>query len=363
MGFVDIVGISTNFVKKDFGLTDTMANLLPLMVFVWFAILSVPTGLLMNKLGRKKTVMLSMAITFLAMMAPFIAYYYVVALITFSLLGIGNVILQVSLNPLLTNVVRGNRLTSSLTLGQFIKAISAFLGPIIAGAAAGILGNWKLLFPIYAVITLISSLWLLMTKIEEQDVKVQTSSFSATFGLLKEKTLLMLFLGIVFVVGIDVGLNITVPKYLMSRFDIPLEQAGLGISLYFVARTIGTLFGAILLVKLSAKKFFIVSMLIAIPMLVIMLLAGKLWVILAMIFIVGLAVANIFSIIFSAALQKKPEKANEISGLMIMGVAGGGVIALIMGVTADFFGQTAGMAVLLVAMAYLLYSAIKLNRI
>ncbi len=363
MGFVDIVGISTNFVKKDFGLTDTMANLLPLMVFVWFAILSVPTGLLMNKLGRKKTVLLSMAITFLAMMAPFIAYYYIVALITFSLLGIGNVILQVSLNPLLTNVVRGERLTSSLTLGQFIKAISAFLGPIIAGAAAGIMGNWKLLFPIFAVITLISSLWLLMTKIEEQDVKVQTSSFSASFGLLKEKALLMLFFGIIFVVGIDVGLNITVPKFLMSRFDIPIEQAGLGISLYFIARTIGTLFGAILLVKLSAKKFFIVSVLIAIPMMVIMLLAGKLWVILAMIFIVGLAVANIFSIIFSAALQKKPDKANEISGLMIMGVAGGGVIALFMGVTADFFGQTAAMAVLLIAMGYLLYNANKLDRI
>ena len=362
MGFVDVVGISTNYVKHDFGLSDTSANLLPMMLFLWFAVLAVPIGLLMNRLGRKNTVIVSMCITLLAMLMPLADYNFPMILITFSLLGIGNTIIQVSLNPLLSNVVRGDRLTSSLTLGQFIKAIAAFLGPIIAGVAAGSLGNWKLIFPIFAAITIISGLWLLVTPIHEEQVTNPSSSFAESFGLLKDKSILLLFLGIVFVVGVDVGLNTTIPKFLMERCNISLETAGLGTSLYFVARTIGTFVGAILLVKLSGRSFFITSMLIAIPVLIGMLLIGNLWVILSMVFLLGLTVANVFSIIFSAALKKKPERANEISGLLIMGVVGGAIIPLFMGIVSDSFGQTGGMAVLLVALIYLLVNAYKLEK-
>lgn len=361
MGLVDLVGIATNYVKQDFALSDTLANMLPMTLFLWFAILSVPTGIMMNKLGRKRTVILSMGISLLAMLLPMVSYNFPMILVAFGLLGIGNTIIQVSLNPLLTNVVRGDRLTSSLTLGQFIKAIAAFLGPIIAGVAAGSFGNWKLVFLFFAVVTVISGLWLLLTPIHEKPVNQTSSSFSESFGLLKDKTILMLFLGIVFVVGVDVGLNTTVPKFLMERCDILLEKAGLGTSLYFVARTIGTFVGAILLVKLSGRKFFIVSMVCAILAMLVMLMIGNLWGILSMVFVLGFAVANVFSIIFSAALKRKPERANEISGLLIMGVAGGAVIPLIMGITSDSLGQTGGMAVLLVALTYLLYSAFKLK--
>jgi len=361
MGFVDLVGIATNYVKQDFMLSDTLANLLPMTLFLWFAVLSVPTGLMMNKLGRKNTVILSMAITFLAMLIPLISYSFPMMLVAFGLLGIGNTIIQVSLNPLLTNVVRGDRLTSSLTLGQFIKAIAAFLGPIIAGVAAGSFGNWKYIFVIFAVITVLSGLWLLATPIHEEPVNQSGSSFASSFSLLKDKVILMLFLAIVFVVGVDVGLNTTIPKFLMERCDILLEKAGLGTSLYFIARTVGSFAGAILLVKLSGRKFFIVSMFIAIPALLVMLLIGNLWGILSLIFILGLTVANVFSIIFAAALKRKPERANEISGLLIMGVAGGAVIPLIMGIASDSLGQTGGMAVLLVALGYLLFSAFKLK--
>ena len=362
MGFVDVVGISTNYVKTDFGLTDTLANLLPMMVFLWFAVFSVPTGLLMNSIGRRKTVLLSMAFTLVAMVVPLISYTFPVMLIAFALLGIGNTLLQVSLNPLLSNVVRGDRLTSSLTWGQFIKAIASFLGPVIAGLAASSFGNWKMLFPIFATITLLSTIWLLFTSIEEEPFEGKTSSFGACFGLLRDPFILSLFLGILAVVGIDVGLNITIPKFLMARCtDLPLEKAGLGTSLYFIARTTGTFIGALLLIRFSARKFFIISMIGAIIAMGVMLFMSNLWAILVLVFVIGLAVANVFSIIFSAALQRKPERANEISGLMIMGVAGGAVIPPLMGVVSDSMGQTGGMAVLLIAMVYLLITAFGLK--
>jgi len=362
MGFVDVVGIATNYVKRDFALTDTIANLIPMMVFLWFAVFSIPTGLLMNKIGRKKTVVLSMAITFLAMLTPLLDYSFNVILVAFALLGIGNTILQVSLNPLLTNVVRGDRLTSSLTWGQFIKAIASFLGPIIAGFAAASLGNWKLLFPIFAFITLLSSLWLYFTPIHEEASTGKTSSFLECFKLLGDKTILLLFFGIFLVVGVDVGLNTTIPKFLMERCAIPLEQAGLGTSLYFVARTVGAFVGAILLVKLSARKFFIVSMVVAIVAMISALMLSNLYALLVLIFVLGFAVANVFSIIFSAALQKKPERANEISGLMIMGVSGGALFPWLMGVVSDSFNQGAAFGVLLGLLAYLLFLAVSFKK-
>ncbi len=361
MGLVDLVGIATNYVKQDFALSDTLANLLPMTLFLWFAILSVPTGIMMNKLGRKRTVMLSMVISLLAILLPLVCYNFAMILTAFGLLGIGNTIIQVSLNPLLTNVVRKDRLTSSLTLGQFIKAIAAFLGPIIAGVAAGSFGNWKLVFLFFGLVTILIGLWLFFTPINEKPGSQLISGFADPFSLLKDGAILMLFLGIVFVVGVDVGLNTTVPKFLIERCNISLEKAGLGTSLYFVARTIGTFWGAILLVKMSGRKFFIWSMSVAIPALLVMLLIGNPWGILSMVFIIGFAVANVFSIIFSAALKKLPEYANEISGLMIMGVAGGAVIPLVMGITSDLFGQTAGMAILLIAFSYLFFCAFKLK--
>ena len=363
MGFVDVVGIATNYVKKDFGLTDSVANLLPMMVFLWFFVLSTPTGLLMNKIGRKKTVLVSMVFTFIALLIPLLAYTFTTMLVTFALIGIGNTILQVSLNPLLTNVVKGERLTSSLTWGQFVKAIASFLGPVIAGFALISLGNWKLMFPLFAIITLLSSIWLYLTIIDEEPITGKTSSFIDCFSLLGDKVILLLFLGILMVVGVDVGLNTTIPKFLMERCDLLINKAGYGTSLYFIARTAGAFAGAIILMKFSPRKFFIISMFVAIAAITTVLFMNNLIAILVMIFLLGFAVANVFSIVFSAALQRKPERANEISGLMIMGVSGGALFPWLMGVVSDsYHSQGAAFVVLLGLLCYLLFLAFSMKK-
>ena len=354
MGFVDVVGIATNYVKNDFSLSDTMANLIPMMVFLWFAIFSIPTGMLMRKIGRRNTVALAMLITTGAMILPLIGYNFTLVLIAFALLGIGNTILQVSLNPMVAAVVSPDKTTSVLTLGQFLKAVSSFLGPLIAVAAASYLGNWKGIFAIYALITLVSMFWLISTVREEVTDGGETTSFGAIASLLKDKYILALFGGILFVVGIDVGLNTTIPKLLMDKCQIALEEAGLGTSLYFSAKTIGTFLGAFLLARLSAQKFFFHSMWIAIVAFMVLLASNNLAVMLTMIVIVGLTCANVFSILFSYALQHRAELDNEISALMIMGVSGGALITPLMGLLADQFGQVAGMSLLLVGILYLL---------
>jgi fucose permease len=364
MGFCDVVGITSMHVKEDLlggyspEFRDTLSNLIPVALFSMFLIFSVPTGILMNIIGRKKTVLLSNIITIVAMFIPLIEYTFTMSLVAFALLGIANTILQVSLNPLLTNVVQGDKLTSSLTAGQFVKAISSFCGPFIAAFAASTLGNWQYIFPIYALITLISTIWLMPTSIKEEPIINKASSFGNVFSLLKDKTIFFLFLGIIFVVGVDVGLNTAAPKILMERCRMNSIDAGYGPSMYFAFRTAGAFIGAILLAKYSSVKIFKIITVVAVAALLGLIFAADKIVIFALFAIIGIAIANVFSIIFSMAIQSRPDKANEISGLMITGVFGGAVIPFIMGLTSDAMGSQIGsVLIILLSAVYLLFCA------
>lgn len=353
MGFVDVVGISTNYVKQDFGLSDTLANLIPMMVFLWFAIFSIPTGMLMGRIGRRNTVAVSLGITIMAMLLPLFLYDFAGVLLAFALLGIGNTILQVSLNPMVASVVVPGKVTSVLTLGQFLKAVSSFLGPLIAGAAASFWGNWKWIFAVYAVTTLLSLAWLLTGVHEEKKKSAQASTFATVCSLFKDRYIVMLFIGILLIVGIDVGLNTTIPKLLMEKTGMSVSEAGLGSSLYFSARTIGSFVGAFLLAKIASDRFMQYSMMLALVGFILLLLVNSLLWISVLVVIVGLACSNVFSIIFSYALQHLPERDNEISALMIMGVSGGALVTPLMGVLSDAFGQVAGLSLLLFCLLYL----------
>lgn len=362
MGFVDVVGIATNYVKQDFQLSDTLSNLLPMMVFLWFAVCSVPSGLLMSRIGRRNTVLLSMGITVVAMLLPFLSYGFAGLLIAFALLGIGNTVLQVSLNPMVAGIVTGDKTASVLTLGQFVKAVSSFLGPVIAGAAASYFGDWSLIFGAYAVVTLLSAVWLLFSVRADRPDAARAASFSSTLSLFSNRNIRWLFGGILAVVGLDVGLNTGIPKLLMAQADLPLSEAGLGTSLYFISRTAGTFLGTFLLARIPRDRFLWVSLLLAFLAFAGLLVARDLWLLSLLIVLVGLCCSNVFSILFSYALEQRPEQADEVSALMIMGVSGGVLVMPFMGLLTDAYGQVAGMLPLLFCLLYLLWTSRKVGK-
>ena len=358
MGFVDMVGTATNYVKADFQLSDTMANFLPSMVFLWFFFLSVPTGLLMNRIGKRKTVLLSLVVTALALVLPLCAYSYPVLLISFCLLGIGNTLMQVSLNPLISCVVSGEKFASTLTFGQFIKAIASFIAPIIASWAALKFGNWRLLYPIFLVFALIAVLYLGMTKIEEQQPKDRNSTFLQCLKLVGDTSVLLFFLGIVAHVGIDVGVNTCAPKIIMERLGLPLEKAGIATSIYFLFRTLGCFSGSFILARFSQKKFFAVSVACMVLAMAGLFLCHTLAGLYVAIALVGFGNSNIFSMVFSKAILYLPEKNNEMSGLMIMGLIGGTIFPLLMGVMSDAMGTQLGSVIVIsIGVGYLVYLA------
>ncbi len=366
MGFVDLVGIASNYVKADLGLNDSQANIFPSLVFFWFLIFSVPTGMLMNRIGRKRTVLLSLIVTAVSLLLPLFGDGYGLMLCSFSLLGIGNALMQTSLNPLLSNIISGDRLASSLTFGQFVKAIASFLAPYIAmwGATQAIptfgLG-WRVLFPIYMVVAVIAVLWLSSTPIEEEKPD-KASSFADCLRLLGQPFILLCFIGIVCHVGIDVGTNTTAPKLLMERVGLTLEEAGFATSLYFIFRTAGCLLGTFILQHLSARRFLGISVVCMLIAMVGLLVSDAHYIIYVCIALIGFGNSNVFPIIFAQALTAVPNKKNEVSGLMIMGLFGGTVFPLLMGVASDAIGQSGAVAVMTVGVLYLIVYTLKLRK-
>lgn len=373
MGFVDLVGIASNYVKDDLGLNNTIANIMPSLVFFWFLIFSVPTGVLMNKIGRKKTVLLSLVVTVVSLLLPIFTENLAVMLIAFSLLGIGNALMQTSLNPLVSSLVRGH-LASTLTFGQFIKAIASLMAPYIAmwGATHAIPDlsmGWRVLFPIYMTIGVVASLLLAGTPIDEETHDVETVAerksvvrdYVDTFRLLGNSYVLLCFFGIMCHVGIDVGTNTTAPKLLQQYAQMTLNDAAFATSLYFIFRTIGCLTGSYFLRVFKTRTFFIISVsLMAASMICMMAGAAnagnpataKMLLYIGIAF-VGYGNSNVFSMVLSQAMLYMPEKKNAISGLMIMGLFGGTVFPLLMGFASDAIGQTGAVGVMAIGVIYL----------
>lgn len=365
MGFVDLVGTASNYVQKDLGLSDSQANLFPSLVFFWFLIFSVPTGMLMNRIGRKKTVLISLFITALSLIIPMFGDSYMIMLVSFSLLGIGNAVMQTSLNPLVTNLINGDKLASTLTFGQFVKAIASFLAPIIAAWGAttyfptfGL--GWRALFVIYAVVSFLSISALAATPIEEERPD-KASGVGECLKLLGRPFILLCFIGIMCHVGIDVGTNTVAPKIIMERLGLPLEEAGFATSVYFIFRTAGCFLGAFLLRTMSPKLFFGISVALMVVAMVMMTVCHSLTPLYIGIGLVGLGNSNIFSVVFSQALVYAPKEKNEVSGLMIMGLFGGTVFPLAMGFAADAMGQIGAVAVMSAGVLYLMYYTVKIK--
>lgn len=349
MAFVDLVGLASNYVKNDFGFSDTVSNLISIACYVWFLVFSVPTGVMMNKFGRKTVVLASFILTAVAMLLPVLfSQSFPVILMAFALIGIGNTFLQVSLNPLVQDVVSADKLTGTLTLGQFIKSAASLLAPVLFPAFAASFLGWKTAFLIYAVISLVGALWLGLTPMKRNEPSASVS-FTATFGLLKDKTILLFFMGILALVGADVGIGFTFPKILQEKFSMSLDASAPYLTVYFLAKAAGAFVGGIVLMKLKEYKFYLASILLAVLGLGWMLFADSLLTELIAVAVFGLGYANLFSIIFSLALKHAPSRSNEVSSLLIMGVAGGAVVTPLLGVVTDMFGTQNAAVVVVIA--------------
>ena len=373
MGFGDIIGTVMIQVKAECSAhADAISWLMPVFAYVWFLVISIPTGVLCGRIGRKNAVMVSLAVTIAALFVPIAAsaerwYLYVVA---FALIGIGNTIIQAALPALLSNVVAKDQITSRISLGQFVKALCAALTPVFVYLTATALGNWKLLFPLYGGLTVLAAVWLLLTKIpdEREEVKVKgegeqgTTSFSSCLGMLRHPYVLAMTVGILFSVGADVGFSVAIPEYLKNVYKVDLNRAGMGPTAYFVAKTIAAFLGAVVFAKVSAAKCFPWCMGVGLAATAAIPLVGTPLAFLVCVFVVALMTANSFGMCMGLAIDRVPEKTNEITALMVMAIVGGGLVSALLGVAQRAFGAVGIVGVLLACIGYLLVLGVFANR-
>lgn len=362
MGFVDIIGVATGYVKHDFQLTDFIAQFLPMMVLLWFFVLSVPAGVLQDKFGKRNMLKVGMLIQAIGLGVPFIYYSFPMMFASFILLGIGNTVIQVSANPLLQDVTPSDKLASFMSTSQFVKAIISFSGPLIATFMASFFGNWKLVFAVYGITSLLAAFWLSVTPIQESKPERKPASFSSCFGLLKNRFIALMALSIFLIVGAEVSVNTNIVNVLIAKFGLTLETAAIGISFFFAGETVSRFLGAIILNVIKPRLFLLLTTLLSLLGVLGVFFAPANAVAFASIFIIGLGAGNMFPIIFSLALEKMPDRANEISGLLIMAVSGGAVIPLVMGFVSSTFGPLISVSVIGVCMLYILWVSLYVRK-
>lgn len=366
MGFGDAVGPFVGLAKDTFELSNFMATLIQFLGFIMFLILSIPMGIYQDRTSRKHVLRLGLVIAFIGLVIPIFKGLesYAVFLITIMLLGGGAAILQVSGNPIMRDVSPEGKYARNLTLGQFVKAIGSLSGPIIPVIALRWFGaDWSLIFPIYSIALLITLVWISFVKIDEKKEEGNPpASFKSSFKLLGNSFVLLMVLGIFLYVGAEQCMSSGIPLLLSDKYGIDIQSIGVaGTGLFFLALVIGRFMGAMILNWISARNFLLITVALSIIGSVTILLGVKILAIVS-IFFIGLGFANIFPLIFSIAVDKMPERTNELSGLMISAIAGGAILPLIMGKLADIGGITIGLLVPLAAVIYILFVAAKVKK-
>jgi fucose permease len=367
VSFVDLVGTGVDELKQDSSTPQYVLQLIPFVALIWFFLLSVPVGVWQDKAGKKRVLNIGLLITAAGLITPVFGNTLPVILAAFSILGIGNTILQVSANPLLVDVVPSNRASSFLSFSQFIKSLGSMVGPFVAGMfgpwIARMLGDdspgaWRYGLYLFALITLLSWLWLSLVKIEESKPDREPASLKSCLKLLGNTYILLMVLGIFVVVGIDVAINSNIGTFLSAKLNVADDAAKYAKSLYFFAKMIGTFTGAILLTRIASHKFLLgSSILLALSLIVLAFTPSEAsaWVI---IFIVSLGASNIFPLIFSITVTKYQDRANEISGLMMMAISGGALIPFLVGYSMSLY-VNGGILVLLACAIYLIIISIR----
>ncbi|NJM16956.1 MAG: sugar MFS transporter [Bacteroidales bacterium] len=359
MGFGDVVGPLTSQLQDAYQLSNFAAGLVTFMGFIMFGILSVPIGLYQDRKGKKHVLNLGLLAALLGLVIPIIGQYssFAMLLVALLLLGTGATLLQVAGNPIMRDVSPEGKYSRNLSFGQFVKAIGSLSGALIPLMAAKYFDkDWKVLFPIYSVILLVAIIYLKSTKIEEKkDENSQPASLASCLKLLSNRYVLAMVIGIFLYVGSEVSLSAKLPNYLEHKFNFDIQKLGLwGTLFFFLSLMAGRFLGGVVLNWLRPGKFLLISALTALLGIGMLYASQSVVMGFAAIAMVGIGFANIFPLIFSITIDQLPERANEISGLMVTAILGGAFLPLVFGVVADSFSLMAGFMVPALAFVYIL---------
>ncbi len=361
MSFGDAAGTLVGFAKETFNLSPTLAGLLPMAGMIAFGILSVPTAILQDRKGKKFVLILGLSIIFIGLVIPIISIdKYIYLLLSILLIGSGGAIMQVAGNPIMRDVSDSGKFSRNLTFGQFIKAIGSLCGPLIPVLLGKYFApQWMSLFYIFSVIMVLTITGVFLLKISDKDdEKGEKASFSSSFALLKDSYIFIMIFGLFLYVGAEVSINSWIATYLQTQYGFDISSmATIGIGFFFFALMVGRGAGSAILNWISAKKFFLITSILS-TVSILGLFTNNQTIAIISIFLIGLGFANVFPLVFSILIDSRPEKSNELSGLLVMAIVGGAIMPFIMGVIADYTSVMISFIIPFLSFVFILWTSI-----
>jgi len=360
MAFSDLAAPVTPRIAETFRADiRPLASFLPTMVFLWFLLLSMPIASWMNRIGRRRMAVAGdmlaaagLATAYAAGEGGGPAYYF----IGFGLLGIGCTAIQVSVNPMLALLAPRGQMTTYLTLGQvFRNAALLLLAPIVSCLVLWT-GSWRPLLLIYALLTVGGGVWMALTRFDnpeaDRPAQRQSGGWRAYLSLLSDPSVAVCAGAIGVFLMLDVGVGYLSVQLVESPNPL-LTTTG-----FYACRIVGTLVGIWALSRVDDLKYLKVNLAVAVVMCAGLLVARSDAAVYLLVGVLGFTLACVFSTFFAAATKAASERANEVSGLMILTIAAGALSAPIIGALIRSTGEVRSGAWFLVPCAlYLLWAA------
>ena len=357
MGFADAAGPFVGLAKQQFQLSNFAAQLIAFTGFSMFGILSVPMGVYQDKKGKKFILMLGLAIMLAGVLIPTFAGFstFPMFLLTVLLMGAGATTLQVAGNPIMRDVSAEGAYSRNLSMAQFVKAIGSLACSVVVVFAKRWFGlDWGVIFPVFSVAAAIALISSTTLHVEGGKPDRSAATLASCIGLLKSGFVFMMVMAIFVYVGAEVSVSANIPLYLKERFGVDIEKLGLlGTGLFFLALTIGRFSGSLVLRWMKPATFLRLTTVLSLIGLA-GLFVPSAPVATAAFFLAGLGFANIFPLIFSITVDRMPDDANSLSGLLVMAIVGGAFLPPLMGVVSDAAGSVrTGFLVPMAAIAYI----------
>jgi fucose permease len=285
-------------------------------------------------------------------------FSYYVVLLSILLLCAGATILQVAGNPVMRDVSPEGTYSKNLTLAQSIKAVGSSLGFLLPPLVALTFGlEWSILFPVFSVLIVVTLLLVSPLKISEhKDPDAKPASLRSCLALLKNGYVFVMVVAIFLYVGAEVSMSSGVPILLKENFGVKGFSLWVSWAIFYLPIVLGRFGGSIILGRMSARKFLVVTVMAAILGVLTMLTSSELPTYVGIV-LVGLGFANIFPLVFSITIDQMPERSNELSGLMVTAISGGAIVPLIMGKVVDSTSVLAGFAVPLLCLLYISFAS------
>ena len=373
----NILGPLMPTIIDNYQLSLTMAAFLPFSFFLAYGVMSIPAGIMIEKLGEKLSMLIAFGLTFTGSLLFALFPVYEIALSSLFIIGAGMAMLQVIINPLMREAGGEENFAFFSVMAQLVFGSASFISPHVFTYLMRELNNydgqgnffihslsrlipenlpWSSLYWIFAFVFIIMLLIIGLVKLPAVELKEEerTGAVQTYINLFRKKHVVLFFLGIMAYVGTEQGIANWMSKFLNTYHGIdPQGQGAAAISWFWGLMTLGCLTGLVLLKLMDSKRILKIFTILTMITLIIALF-GPAEISLYAFPATGFLISMMWAIIFSLALNSEKMHHGSFSGILCSGIFGGALVPLIIGWLGDHIGLSLAMLFLFVTLGYIL---------